>query len=147
MFSGTATNAPLFPGANPDLIRLTGVMVLYQSLHQSQTFTRLSIITGMAGVTTGAGGASNWTFTVTPFPGTNILSVQCVDVSGDISPVASVSLFLRSADSIDHPHDRKWNRRIQYHQWRDAQSRPELLHYRQTHVLGIQQLDDVRRGS
>ena len=86
-FAGTATNAPLFPGANPDETRLIHVNYSFANLFNS------SNITGMTGVTTGAGGASNWSFKATPFPGTNILSVQSVDASGDISPVVSRTFF------------------------------------------------------
>jgi uncharacterized repeat protein (TIGR03803 family) len=87
VFAGTATNAPLFPGANPNLTRLTGVIYSFTN------FFNGSNIAGVAAVTPGAGGASNWTFTATPFPGSNILSVQSVDASGDISPMVSRTFF------------------------------------------------------
>jgi uncharacterized repeat protein (TIGR03803 family) len=82
VFAGTATNAPFSSNANPDAVGLTNVIYSITNLFNG------SNITGLAAVTTGAGGASNWTFAVTPFPGTNILSVQSLDVSGNVSPAA-----------------------------------------------------------
>ncbi len=52
-----------------------------------------SNITGVAAVTTGSHSVSNWSFTAIPLPGSNILSVQSVDVSGNISPVVSRPFF------------------------------------------------------
>ena len=135
LFSGTATNAPLFPGANPDLTRLTGVIYSFTNLFNG------SNITGIAPLTTGAHGVSNWSFTVTPFPGTNILSVQSVDASGDISPVVSRTFFYETPTRLTLRTNGKWSRHIHHHQWRDAQRWRKLLHYRQTQVLGVQQLD------
>ena len=87
VFAGTATNAPLFPGTDSGDVRLTGVNWSITSLLNG------SIITNVAGVAAGSGGASNWSFTATPYPGTNILSVRSVDVSGDVSPVVSRTFF------------------------------------------------------
>ena len=87
VFAGTAANAPLFTNTNPEEVRLTNVIFSITNLFHG------SNITGLVPVTSGAGGVSNWSFAVTPFPGTNILSVQSVDVSGNISPVASQTFF------------------------------------------------------
>jgi uncharacterized repeat protein (TIGR03803 family) len=85
-FAGTATNAP-FTNINASEIVLTNVIFSITNLFNG------SNLTGAAALTTGAGGASNWSFAVTPFPGSNILSVQGVDVSGNISPMVSRSFF------------------------------------------------------
>ncbi|MGA2554692.1 MAG: choice-of-anchor tandem repeat GloVer-containing protein, partial [Verrucomicrobiota bacterium] len=87
LFAGTATNAPLFTNTNPDEGRLTNVRFSISNLFNG------SNITGLAPLTSGAGGASNWSFAATPFPGTNVLSVQSVDVSGNTSPAASETFF------------------------------------------------------
>jgi hypothetical protein len=86
LFAGSATNAPS-TNANPAATQLTNVIFSITNLFNG------SNITGLAALTTGAGGASNWSFAVTPFPGSNILSVQSVDVSGNISPIVSRSFF------------------------------------------------------
>ncbi len=88
LFAGTATNAPLFTNFNPAEVRLTNVIFSITNLLNG------SNITGLAPVTSGVGGLSNWVITnVIPFPGTNILSVRSVDVSGNISPVSSLTFF------------------------------------------------------
>jgi uncharacterized repeat protein (TIGR03803 family) len=87
VFAGTATNAPLFANTNPSEARLTNVIFSISNLFNG------SNITGLAALTAGVGGASNWSFTATPFPGTNILSVQSVDASGNISPAVSRTFF------------------------------------------------------
>jgi uncharacterized repeat protein (TIGR03803 family) len=86
VFAGTATNAPS-TNINPSETRLTNVIFYITNLLNG------SNITGVAALTTGAAGASNWSFAVTPFPGSNILSVKSVDVSGNISPIVSRSFF------------------------------------------------------
>jgi len=91
VFSGTATDAPLFTNTSPTAIRLINVVYSITNIFNS------SKITGLAAVTGGGGGASNWTFTVTPYPGTNILSVQSVDASGNISPAATRTFFYEAA--------------------------------------------------
>lgn len=87
VFSGTATNAPLFPGANPSTVQLTAVL---WSITNQLTGSNIS---GTATLSPGTGGVSNWTFTATPLPGTNILSVQSEDASGNISPPVSETFF------------------------------------------------------
>jgi uncharacterized repeat protein (TIGR03803 family) len=87
VFAGTATNAPLLTNISPSEVRLTSVIYSITNLFNG------SNITGLAPVTSGAGGVSNWTFAVTPFAGSNILSVQCEDISGNLSPVASQPFF------------------------------------------------------
>jgi hypothetical protein len=87
VFAGTATNALFFTNANPDEVRLANVIYSLTNLFNG------SNLTGLAALTPGAGGASNWTFALTPFPGTNLLSVQSLDVSGNISPAASRVFF------------------------------------------------------
>jgi hypothetical protein len=87
IFSGTATSAPLFPDVPPNFTRLTGVN--YQILN---TFNG-SNITGTAPFTPGTNGGSDWSFTAIPFPGTNILTVESVDASGDVSATASRTFF------------------------------------------------------
>jgi hypothetical protein len=94
VFTGTATNAPLFPGANPAGVRLTTVLYSISNLFNG------SNITGMTAVTPGSGGASNWTFTATPSPGTNILTVQSEDASGNISPVVSEAFFYEASSRL-----------------------------------------------
>jgi uncharacterized repeat protein (TIGR03803 family) len=86
VFSGTATNAPSTNGYAGDTL-LTHVNFSITNLFNG------SNITGVAAITAGAGGASDWSFAATPFPGSNILSVQSVDVSANISPVATRSFF------------------------------------------------------
>ena len=71
-----------------------------------------SNITGTAAVTPGTSGGFNWSFTVTPFPGTNILSVQSVDVSGDISPIVSRTFFYEVPARLTILTTGKWNRHI-----------------------------------
>ena len=77
----------MFTNFDPGEVRLTNVVYSITNLFNG------SNITGMAPVTSGLGGVSNWSFAATPFPGSNILSVQSVDVSGNISPVASLTFF------------------------------------------------------
>jgi uncharacterized repeat protein (TIGR03803 family) len=84
-FAGTATIAPFTNNFGP--IQLTNVIFSI-----SNTFTSSSI-TGLVNVTAGAGGASNWSFTAMPYSGTNVLTVQSVDVTGNISPAATRSFF------------------------------------------------------
>ncbi len=86
VFAGTATNAPVTNNYAGNT-QLTNVIFSITNLLNG------SNITGVAAVTTGSGGASNWSFTAIPFPGSNILSVQSVDVSGNISPIVSRSFF------------------------------------------------------
>jgi uncharacterized repeat protein (TIGR03803 family) len=86
VFAGTASNAPS-TNVNSSVTSLTNVIFSITNLFNG------SNITGVGTVAAGAGGASDWSFTVTPFPGSNILSVQSVDVSGNISPVVSRSFF------------------------------------------------------
>jgi uncharacterized repeat protein (TIGR03803 family) len=88
-FAGTATNAPLFAGANPGFVTVTGVIYYLTNLVDG------SNITGTASVTKGAGNTYHWSFTATPFAGTNILAVQSVDASGDLSPVVSRTFLYR----------------------------------------------------
>jgi uncharacterized repeat protein (TIGR03803 family) len=92
VFAGTATNAPLFAGADPNEIRLTNIIYSISNLLSGSTLTGL-----VAAITTGAGGTSNWSLPVTPLPGSNILSVQCVDASGNVSAAASRSFFYEAA--------------------------------------------------
>ena len=88
LFAGTATNAPLFTNFNSGEVRLTDVIFSITNLFYG------SNITGLAPVTNGVGGVSNWMITnVIPFPGTNILSVQSVDESGNISSAAYLTFF------------------------------------------------------
>ena len=86
VFAGTATNAP-FTNINAGNILLTNVIFSITNLSSG------SNLAGVAAVTEGAGSASNWSFTVTPFPGPNTLSVQSVDISGNTSPMVSRSFF------------------------------------------------------
>jgi uncharacterized repeat protein (TIGR03803 family) len=95
VFAGTATNAPLFAGAYSNEIRLTNIIYSISNLLSGTAVTGL-----VAPFTPGAGGASNWSFSVTPLPGSNILSVQCVDVSGNVSPVASRAFFYEVAAQL-----------------------------------------------
>ncbi len=91
VFAGTATNAPLFPNTNPNEALLTGVIFSI-----TNTFNG-SNITGLGALSAGVGSVSNWSFTATPFPGTNVLSVQSVDASGNTSPAASRTFFYKVA--------------------------------------------------
>ncbi|MGD0815039.1 MAG: choice-of-anchor tandem repeat GloVer-containing protein [Verrucomicrobiota bacterium] len=93
LFSGTATSAPLFPGTPPNLNHLTGVMYSFTNLFSG------SNITGTAAVTLGTN-SFDWSFTATPFPGTNILSVQSEDASGNISAMASVTFFYEASSRL-----------------------------------------------
>jgi uncharacterized repeat protein (TIGR03803 family) len=86
-FSGTATRAPLFAGASSNLTLLTGVIYSFSNIFNG------SNITGTADVAAGAAGVTDWSFTATPFPGTNSLSVQSVDASGDLSPPVFRTFF------------------------------------------------------
>lgn len=86
VFSGTATNSPLFPNANINGIQL---LVTYSI---TNTFNG-SNISGFAALTSGSGGASNWSITAAPYPGTNVLTVQSVDSSGNISLPAVRTFF------------------------------------------------------
>ena len=53
-----------------------------------------SVITGVATLTSG-GAVSNWSITMTPLPGTNILAVQSEDISGGLSPLVSRTFFYK----------------------------------------------------
>jgi uncharacterized repeat protein (TIGR03803 family) len=86
VFAGTATNAP-FTNINASEVRLTNVIFSISNIFSG------SNVAGLAPVTAGARGASNWSFTAIPFAGTNILSVQSADASGNISAVASRTFF------------------------------------------------------
>ena len=86
VFAGTATNAP-FTNINPNEILLTNVVFSISSLLSG------SNVTGVTALTPGIGGISKWSFMATPFPGTNILSVQSVDVLGNTSSNASETFF------------------------------------------------------
>jgi uncharacterized repeat protein (TIGR03803 family) len=86
-FSGTATNAPLFSNTSPSIAVLTNVLYSISNILYGSNVAGGSIITS------GGNGASNWFFTAAPFPGTNILTVQSVDASGNISPPVSRTFF------------------------------------------------------
>jgi uncharacterized repeat protein (TIGR03803 family) len=87
VFSGTATNAPLFSNGLASDVVLTNVLYsISNALYGSN-------ITGGSTITSGANGLSNWSFNADPFPGTNILTVQSVDVSGNISLPVSRTFF------------------------------------------------------
>jgi len=95
VFSGTATNAPLFAVAYSNEVRPTNIIYTI-----SNTFSGFAVTGLVAAITPGAGGGSNWSFSATPFPGSNILSVQCVDVSGNASPVASRAFFFERQSQL-----------------------------------------------
>ncbi len=93
MFSGTATNAPLAPGANPNDVQLVSVVYSFSNLFGG------SNITGTVPITPGAKGGT-WSITAVPSPGTNILTVQSVDASGDMSPLVSRTFFYESTTPL-----------------------------------------------
>jgi uncharacterized repeat protein (TIGR03803 family) len=82
VFAGTATNAP-YTNVSPGQVQLVSVIFSISNLVNG------SNITGMAPVKMG----SNWSFTAALFPGSNVLSVQSVDFSGNVSPAQSRSFF------------------------------------------------------
>jgi len=90
-FSGFATNAPLFPGADPNSVSIINVLYLITNLFNG------SNLTGAATLSSGDGAIWNWSFAVTPYPGTNILSVQAVDISGNASPTVSRTFFYEAS--------------------------------------------------
>ena len=52
-----------------------------------------SATNGFATLTTGTGASSNWSIAVTPLPGSNIISVQSMDVAGNTSAFVSQTFF------------------------------------------------------
>ena len=86
VLTGQAQSSPVLPGVDPANVRLDTVRYW---LTNSATG---SVLSGAA-VLTGGGSVSNWSITVNPLPGTNTLAVQCQDVSGGISSVATRSFF------------------------------------------------------
>jgi uncharacterized repeat protein (TIGR03803 family) len=89
VFKGTAAATALLAGVNSNNIRLTNVVYWLTNVASSATTT------GTAVLTQGAGGISNWSFTATPLGGTNILAVQCMDASGDLSPIVFQNFFYK----------------------------------------------------
>jgi uncharacterized repeat protein (TIGR03803 family) len=86
-FAGTAVSAAAVTNINPADLVLAGVIFSISNLFSG------SVVTGAAVLSAGANGVTNWAFAATPFPGTNVLSVQAVDASGNISPAASRTFF------------------------------------------------------
>ena len=87
LFAGTAGNAPLFTNFDPGEVRLTNVVfsiTTSSTVQTSPVWPRSPPALAVSPI-----GRSR----STPFPGSNILSVQSVDVSGNISPVASLTFF------------------------------------------------------
>jgi uncharacterized repeat protein (TIGR03803 family) len=78
------TNSPVFNGTASDNARVTNVVWWLTNLNGGP------VLSGAAALTSGG---SNWSFAVTPFPGTNVLVAQSVDSSGNKSKTASRTNF------------------------------------------------------
>ena len=87
VFSGTASCAAFLTNTASANYPLTGL-----SFSLSNVLTG-SNLTGFGQLSSATATVSNWSFAITPYPGTNVLSVQSVDASGNSSPVVSRSFF------------------------------------------------------
>jgi uncharacterized repeat protein (TIGR03803 family) len=94
IFSGTATPAPLITNADPSTITLTNVTFTISNLLNGSNITGVAVLSG------GAAGVSNWVFDASPSPGTNIISVQAEDASGNLSPVATRTFFFVAGSAL-----------------------------------------------
>jgi uncharacterized repeat protein (TIGR03803 family) len=80
------TNSPVFSGAASDNARVTNVVWWLTNLNSGPV---------LGGTATLTRGGSNWSFSATPFPGTNVLVVRSVDFSGNNSTNAKQTFFYK----------------------------------------------------
>jgi uncharacterized repeat protein (TIGR03803 family) len=85
------TNSPVFNGTAADNARVTNVVWWLTN------FNGGPVLIGVAALTNGG---SNWSFAVTPFPGTNVLAAQSVDFAGLKSKTASQTFFYKVTKSL-----------------------------------------------
>ena len=85
------TNAPVFSGTASDNARVTNVVWWLTNRNGGPVLSNTAVLTR---------GGSNWSFVVTPFPGTNILAVQSVDSSGRVSTKATQTFFYKVTNSL-----------------------------------------------
>ncbi len=95
VFSGTAVTA-----SATNAITTNATAPLTNVIYSITNLFNGSNITGVAPVTAGAGSVSNWSFTALPFPGSNVVSVQSIDVLGNISPAVSRPFFYEVPASL-----------------------------------------------
>ena len=85
------TNSPVFSGTASDMVRVTNVVWWLTNKNGG------SVLSNNAPLTRGG---SNWSFTATPFPGTNVLAVQSVNWSGLKSKIASRAFFYKVTNTL-----------------------------------------------
>jgi len=85
------TNSPLFSGTASDNVRVTNVVWWLTNKNGGLLLSNNAPLTR---------GGSNWSFTATPFPGTNVLAVQSVDWSGNKSKFASRTFFYKVTSAL-----------------------------------------------
>jgi uncharacterized repeat protein (TIGR03803 family) len=88
------TNAPVFKGTATDNVMVTNVVLWLTNVSSHSNFT------SPAALTRGSGAASNWSIVADPWPGTNIVSAQSVDFSGNTSKVVSLSFFYKVTNQL-----------------------------------------------
>lgn len=92
--SNARTNSPVFNGTASDNVRVTNVVWWLTNMNGMNGGPVLS---NNAPLTRGG---SNWSATVTPFPGTNTLAVQSVNWSGLKSKIASQTFFYKVPSTL-----------------------------------------------
>jgi uncharacterized repeat protein (TIGR03803 family) len=85
------TNSHVFNGTASDNARVTNVVWWLTNLNAGPVLSNTATLTR---------GGSNWSFAVTPFPGTNVLAVQSVDSAGLKSKTASQTFFYKVTNSL-----------------------------------------------
>ena len=83
------TAAPVMSGTASGHLRLTNV-----SYSLAGSFTGF-VSNGFAALTGSAGTVSNWSIPIVPQPGTNTLTVRCVDAAGNASAAVSRTFFYK----------------------------------------------------
>ena len=79
---------------------------------------------GSATLTAGAGTVSNWSIALVPSPGTNTLTVHCVDIAGNTSAAVSRTFFYKVPAKLGVLQCRNWKRRLQRRGLRPRRHRP-----------------------
>jgi hypothetical protein len=95
--SNVRTNAPVFAGAASDNAQVTNVMYWFTNINAG-LIPVTNVMSGYATLTnanTNLNGPNKilWSITNVPLPGTNILAVQSVDYSSNVSPIVTRRFF------------------------------------------------------
>jgi len=89
--AGARTSSPVFSGTASDNARVTNLVWWLTNLNSGPVLSNTAALTH---------GGSNWSFSATPFPGTNVLAVQSVDSSGLNSKTALQIFFYKVTNSL-----------------------------------------------